>query len=719
MGNVRLCLAFHNHQPFGNFGEVFAQAYDDCYAPLLELLGKHPHARVALHHTGPLLEWLDQNRPRYLDDLRALVGRGQVELLGGGFYEPMLAVLPDADAVGQLRMMNDFCRDRLGKTPVGMWLAERVWEPDLPRVIAQAGLRFTLADDTHFRHAGLEDPRLYGYYVTEKAGARLAVFPIDRDLRYAIPFREVSACLELFTSLRDEAKRLSDARRAATGSAGGAPVRCVLTYGDDGEKFGVWPGTKDWVWGKKWLDQFFTMCGERRELVELGHFEEELAHPPSGRIYLPVASYEEMMQWSLPAETHTRYAGFVDRLKKNNQYEPNRAFVRGGMWQSFLVKYPEANQMHKKMLRVSERVRAAEAVAGPEALQYARRDLFRGQCNCGYWHGLFGGLYLNYLRDAVYRSLIAAEVQADNLIAEKSGPLPAVRVEQVDLDGDLQPEVLLSGRELNAYLSATYGGSLFELDWRPTCFNVTNVMARRPEAYHEKLKSGTGGGDRAKNAALAESLIYDRHHRFSFLDHFVAEGTTLDAYSRGQGEQGDFVGEPYQVGEAQLVPGTERAVVRMERQGHVGTMGVRLSKTFTLEKNRLEVAYEIIGMGSSSAGFAPAICLSLLAGHDPQRYYRLADGSRPEDAHLDSKGELTGHRQIDLCDEAWQKVALRVTFESPGQEPVLWRFPLLTVSQSEDGFETTYQGGVVVPLFPRALASGRFTGKVAVEILPL
>jgi alpha-amylase len=724
MGNVRLCLAFHNHQPFGNFGEVFAQAYDDCYAPLLELLGKHPHARVALHHTGPLLEWLDDNRGKYLDDLRELVARGQVELLGGGFYEPMLAVLPDEDAVGQLRMMSEFCRQRLGKEPAGMWLAERVWEPDLPRVIARAGLRFTLADDTHFRYAGVDDPRLYGYYVTEKAGARLAIFPIDRDLRYAIPFREIKSCVELFTQLKAEANKLETARRQP--GTGNLPNRYMLTYGDDGEKFGVWPGTKDWVWGKGWLDGFFRMVGERPDLVELGHFEEELAHPPSGRVYLPVASYEEMMQWALPAETTAKYSVFVDKLKRNSQFEPNRAFVRGGMWQGFLVKYPESNLMHKKMLRVSERVRAAEAVAGVEATRWARRELYRGQCNCGYWHGLFGGLYLNYLRDAIYRSLISAEVQADKLLEEKQGPqpgqppAPGVRVEQVDLDGDLVPEVLITGRELNAYLSSTYGGSLFELDWRPTCFNVANVMARRPEAYHEKLRAAPAGSVNAKEQGLAELLVYDRHHRHSFLDHFLGASTTLDAFSRGQGEVGHFVGEPYQVLEAAVEPGTERARVRFEKEGQVGTMGARLAKTFRLEGRRLQVDYEIIGMGSSDASFAPEICLSLLAGHDPLRYYRLADGSKVEgDSTLGSRGELTGQRQIDLVDEAWQKLALRLTFENDGPEPVLWRFPLETISQSEDGFERTYQGSVVVPVFRSALAGGRFTGRIAIEVVPL
>ena len=233
MSKLTLLLAFHNHQPQGNFDHVFAVGYDDCYRPLLDAIGEFPGIKVALHHTGPLLEWLDANRPAYLADLRALVARGQVEILGGGFYEPMLAVLPDEDAEGQLVMMSDFCQERFGARPRGMWLAERVWEPALAERIARAGLTFTLIDDTHFRYAGISDD-LHGYYVTERAGWPLAIFPIEKELRYAIPFTPIDRTMEVLDGLR---------RRG-----GGKDM--VVTYGDDGEKFGMWPHTKEWVWEK-------------------------------------------------------------------------------------------------------------------------------------------------------------------------------------------------------------------------------------------------------------------------------------------------------------------------------------------------------------------------------------------------------------------------------------------------------------------------------------
>ena len=48
----------------------------------------------------------------------------------------------------------------------------------------------------------------------------------------------------------------------------------------------------------------------------------------------------------------------------------------------------------------------------------------------------------------------------------------------------------------------------------------------------------------------------------------------------------------------------------------------------------------------------------------------------------------------------------------------LWRFPLETASQSEGGFERTYQGSVLVPIFRRVpLGPDRpFEAELTVEI---
>ena len=145
---ISLALVIHNHQPVGNFGWVFAEVYEQ-RLPADARGARAPPRRPPRRSTtpGPLLEWLAAERPESLARSGRSWTRGQVELLGGGFYEPILASLPERDRVGQLGRMADELERCSGRRPRGAWLAERVWEPDLPTSLAAAGYRWTILDD--------------------------------------------------------------------------------------------------------------------------------------------------------------------------------------------------------------------------------------------------------------------------------------------------------------------------------------------------------------------------------------------------------------------------------------------------------------------------------------------------------------------------------------------------------------------------------------------
>jgi 4-alpha-glucanotransferase len=704
---LTLLIAIHNHQPDGNFGHVFEQSYNDCYGPLVDALGEAPHVKVALHHTGALFEWIEKERPDYFDKLRALVARGQVELLGGGFYEPMLSVLPERDALGQIKMMSDYLAERFDVRPEGMWLAERVWEPQLAKLIADAGIKFTLVDDGHFRAAGV-DGLLRGYYVTEKAGTPLALFPIDKQLRDAIPFLKAWETMDVIARLRAETPDSLDA---------------AVTYGDDGEKFGVWPRTKEWVWEKGWLREFHKLLGERSAEFQTAHFGEYLkTHAPTGRVYLPTASYEEMGEWALPASSQERYLAVRKELEDRGALEQARAFLRGGIWQNFLAKYPEANTMHKKMVLVSDKLRRAEEKLGPQgrsSLAHAQRELYRAQCNCCYWHGLFGGLYLNYLRDTVYHHLIEAELQADRALDEGRRPTATVR----DLDADLRDEVLLENPELAAYIKPSEGGGVYELDFRPKRFNVLNVLGRRHEGYHAKLKQAVergvtvGEGVQSihelvavKSDGLADLLVYDRHPRHAFIDHFLSGDVTLEAMAHGRyQEHGDFA-----AGEYWSQPGSG-AQVTLVRQGQAYGRPLRVEKTLWLDAAKLSCTYRLTAEGGPIVvHFAPELNLTLLAGDAPDRYYRVPSREL-DDRRLASRGQGEPGAPLEMVNE-WDKFLIRVESQAP-----IWRYPLEAASQSEGGFERTYQGSTLLPFFrDLQLGDGKtFETRITIELVQL
>ncbi|MBV8265850.1 MAG: alpha-amylase, partial [Planctomycetaceae bacterium] len=167
MSGVRLILALHNHQPVGNFDGVFEAAYRDSYLPFLEVLEDYPEIPFALHTSGPLLEWLVEHQGDYVGRVRAMVEAGRVEILGGGFYEPIMTMIPHRDRIGQIRNYSRYLGEVFGATIRGMWVPERVWEQQLVASLAEAGIEYTVLDDFHFQRAGLLDSELYGYYLTE------------------------------------------------------------------------------------------------------------------------------------------------------------------------------------------------------------------------------------------------------------------------------------------------------------------------------------------------------------------------------------------------------------------------------------------------------------------------------------------------------------------------------------------------------------------------
>ncbi len=184
-GSIHLGLLLHNHQPVGNFPWVFQQVYEEAYLPMIKALEKHPGVRLSLHYTGSLLDWIEKAQPEFLERIAALVKRNQVEVVSGGYYEPILPSIPDADKIGQIHHLTERIKHHFGTTPNGMWIAERVWEPGLPRLLREADIEWTILDDVHFKNVGLEDSDLYGYYATEDQSSALKVYATSKSLRWA------------------------------------------------------------------------------------------------------------------------------------------------------------------------------------------------------------------------------------------------------------------------------------------------------------------------------------------------------------------------------------------------------------------------------------------------------------------------------------------------------------------------------------------------------
>jgi alpha-amylase len=647
MNRIAFVMIVHDHQPIGNFDGVFEQAYEGAYEPFLAFLERRPDLRLALHTSGPLLEWIERHRPDYLRRLRERVAHGQVEPWGGALYEPILPAIAEVDRQGQIHAMADVIERETGARPRGLWLAERVWEPGLASSLAAAGVEYTAVDDAHFVAAGLEREALWGRFLTEDQGRSLSVFPIHRELRYLIPFGAPEETVALL-------------RRVAESGPGR-----IAVLGDDGEKFGVWPGTHRRCYEEGWLERFADALAHEDWIDVITPAEAVARHAPLGLVYLPTASYHEMQEWALPVAAQRRYRQAAERLEPELG-DAALDLLRGGHWRAFQTRYPESNRLHKRMLRASRRIWEHPHPDDPEWLE-SRDHLWRAQCNCPYWHGVFGGLYLPHLRAAVYSELIAAE---------RAGSRPMVAIERGDLDLDGEPDAVLETPSWAAWISAR-GGRLWAFDDRITRWNYGDTLARRPEAYHDALRrAGVGGGEgksiheavRWKQPGQEHLLAgYDAHTRDAFLDAWEQNGTRHDW------------------AEERFALDVEASAVRLRAQEDEAPA---LEKRFGPDRDgSLEVAYALSSAHARQGVLEVTLNLGLHVRDADDRWVEV-NGRRADPPHWGAHAEHSDVTRLGFVD-AWAGRRLDVSLDRPA---ALARAPIETVSLSEAGAEGVFQG---------------------------
>jgi hypothetical protein len=689
---LALCFGVHNHQPVGNFEHVLAEAVARAYRPFLERLWDRPEVRLTMHWTGALLEWLRDRTPGAFDLLATVVARGQVELLTGGFYEPILAILPDHDKVGQIQHLTEFIRAHFGVRPRGMWLAERVWEPHLPRPLRQAGVEYVLVDDRHFTLAGRDPETLDGYYLTEEQGSVVGVFPISQRLRYLIPFADVGAVVKHLEGCRGQV--------------------ATVTVVDDGEKFGVWPGTHARVYESGWLDDFFARLLELPWLTFTTFAEAVDRQPPTGRVYLPTASYREMEEWALPPAAGRELASASRDVATLAGGERLQSLLRGGFWRAFLVKYPEVADTYWKMLRLSEAIARARLTRhGDPRLDHARLALWQGQANDAYWHGVFGGCYLPHLRRAVKHALLEAERLLDQVI-----DTAAVAWSHTDGNGDGQAEARVRTRDLTVAIHPAEGGMITELAHRERGLDLADVLARRPEAYHDQLRQpvepASPAGVRtihaapaAKESGLDRRIAYDEARRGSLLDGWFPPGEPLDPVAPWPAAALVLCRRRLP---AEVAPTGSGAGVTMVLEPAVPGLA-RIEKRVVVEGARVEAHYRLWAPPMPVDGrWAVQWNLALTAGDGGDRYFQL-----PERPALASHGRRRDLDELTLVDE-WIRLQARLTW-SEGAE-VAWG-PVETVSVSDEGFERIYQGTAVLITWSRsAVSSGEWALTTALTL---
>ena len=666
---TKLLFGIHMHQPIDNFDWVIEHGVEVCYGPFFEVMSKYPEFRFSVHCSGWLMEQIETLHPKLYKQIMTLATNGSIELFSAGYYEPILSVIPSQDRVTQINMLNKAIKSDFKQSVKGLWLTERVWESSLIPDLSKAGIEYTVMDDYHFQCAGFDEEILDGYYMSEEGGHEIGLFPISKKLRYAIPFLNVESAIKAIKSY--DRKENSAA----------------IIF-DDAEKFGMWPGTHEWVYEKGWLEQF-VQAVLADDMIETMHYKTYYEQERTrGVAYLPNVSYYEMGEWSLRAEDALKLEAFKHEMGHERYEKEGVKFLKGGIWKNFFVKYDESNRMHKRTLELSKAREKVKKVKFDTAL-------YKAQANDALWHGVFGGLYLPNLRDNVYRYIIEAE----NV---RYGKKSVLVCDQNELDGYDKIKAVTAKNIFR--FDAAHGGQMVEFDNRKACFNWQNTLTRRKEAYHQRLLSNEkveevkpveDGIDTIHHTAievddtLRDAIIYDWYLKNSFIDHISDAHFNRDNFRHCNfREYGDFADQPFEVV-------LDKKKVSFSRDGGLyfpEKVQTHLDKTYIPNKHGFE--FEINLTTATQGDFNYVLEHNF---HFSEYKTVLVNGET-----LNEDGMIKQTKVLKLYD-AHLKQHITITLD---QTCDIYYYQLKTLAQSEHGFDLSVQGvsfAMVIP-FSHALA---------------
>ncbi|MEO0794411.1 MAG: glycoside hydrolase family 57 [Verrucomicrobiota bacterium] len=201
---IHHALVLNFHQPPSNLDELLETNPWEVKEILFAmdrmpraLWGYEDVARVHLSMSGTLLETLSS--PDFQERVYGMVKTGDLlwflqnenlfEILGTGYYHPVLPLIPQDDWTEQMgrwrgKAQHLFWRDNFG----GFWPPEMGFTMEMIPLLKQMGYQYVLVDDVYIEPVDGEiswQERRYRPHVAEYGGEEIIIVPRDRELSNA------------------------------------------------------------------------------------------------------------------------------------------------------------------------------------------------------------------------------------------------------------------------------------------------------------------------------------------------------------------------------------------------------------------------------------------------------------------------------------------------------------------------------------------------------
>ncbi len=433
MAKIGICFGISGRFFCSSVPFYVEEQYVSVFKKTMSFLYSCEHIPCSFYFPGPLLEWMERSHEEFFMVLSEMQDRKQIEIIGGGYYDPLFPLIPPSDRVGQIELMTTALRKITGKRPRGCWITGSAWDPSFVSSCSTCGMEYVLLDKSLLQDGYNRSRIPYEPVIVEDMGKTVCVLPLDTEI-----FRVRDR------SPRDVFSMLKDTCSSIDTSA------CVCAFLD-------LSGWKDLIAEKEWFDEFFSLVTENPDVAELttpGKYIRSLQQIRRGVVSSGAAPC--VGEWSI--------SPYVRAQNVSGDLFFSRSSVK-----QFPLLYPEVLNIYSRMMYTHLLV---NQIRGDKIRKNtAREELWQAQACDGYWFTGSDGMCNPEVRQNAYSHFI----QADRL---SRGGLPSTgSVVSFDFDMDGIKEYLFQFTQMNMYVHLR-GGHVFELDIFSNCRNYADTMGR-------------------------------------------------------------------------------------------------------------------------------------------------------------------------------------------------------------------------------------------------
>lgn len=435
--SVHICFGVKSSMIDSFQSDVLEKEYQNIYKPIAKFLYSHPAFCLSFSFNGPQFEFYRRKHPEFIEILQMLIGRKQIEILGGGFYDPVFPLLFPRDRTGQIELLSSSIREAVGKRPRGLSMCASIWESSLLPCFSTCGMEFVMLDETLVPP---EKNTCIPLIMSDK-GKSIIILPVENSLKPQ-PNVQISGFIDAVTAKVQKSQRNSEPHIQS-----GEKVISIQFSHKELKK----------LLESGWLENLSTVISDEKNekcilSIPSNVVKTSVVFQP---VFIPAGMSGEIAQWAIKPY----------KAVKTTSYFPVTIY-------DFLQLYPQSRALYDRMMYVSMLVNQSH---GDKIRKKVARDkLWEAQNGNSFICTAEGAFVNSSFRQNSYKNLVEAEkiVRECNEFEES--------VSCFDYNGDGLNEYII---RMQNYFAAVnlLGGAIREFDLMQASGNYADNLSRVQE----------------------------------------------------------------------------------------------------------------------------------------------------------------------------------------------------------------------------------------------